>query len=354
MIKKINIFIFIIALVIQGCKKDPEVRLLDPPVFDINLYIPPGFPKPVYDFSGNNKLTEAGFKLGRSLFYDPILSRDNTISCGSCHQQFVAFAHSGHSTSHGIDGQFGTRNAPALQNLIWHPHFMHDGGVNHIEVQPLAPILNPIEMDGDLKTIIERFKANATYRKRFKAAFGDEEINSQRILYALTQFQGFLISYNSKYDKYIRGEAGVKFTDEEKKGLELFERKCASCHTPPLFSNFEFINIGLDSINISDQGRATITNLPEDIGKFKVPSLRNIEKTAPYMHDGRFWSLSEVLDHYRFHVKKVENLHPLLKNGIELSDEEKNQIIKFLKTLTDESFIKDPRFSDPFQNPEIH
>lgn len=346
--------IFFVLIFFQGCKKDPEVRLLDPPVYDINLYLPPGFPKPVYEFKGENKLTEAGFKLGRQLFYDPILSRDNTISCGSCHQQFVAFAHSGHSTSHGIDGQFGTRNAPALQNLIWHPAFMHDGGINHIEMQPLSPITNPIEMDGNLKVIIERLKASETYRKRFKAAFGDEEINSQRIFYALTQFQGFLISYNSKYDKYIRGEKGGQFTDDEKKGLALFEKKCASCHTPPLFTNFEFINIGLDSAFISDKGRADITLQPEDIGKFKVPSLRNIEKTFPYMHDGRFWSLNEVLDHYRFHVKQVDNLHPLLRSGIQLSDEEKNQIIKFLKTLTDESFINDPRFADPFQNQEIH
>lgn len=351
--KRILVIIIMINI-LAACKKDPQVRYLDPPVYDINLYVPAGFPKPVYDFSGDNKLSEAGFKLGRQLFYDPILSRDNTISCGSCHQQFVAFAHSGHSTSHGIDGQFGIRNAPALQNLIWHPSFMHDGGVSHIELQPIAPITNPIEMDGNLKVIIERLKASETYRKRFKAAFGDEEITSQKIFWAITQFQGLLNSYNSKYDKYIRGEKGVSFTDDEVKGLQLFEKKCASCHTPPLFTNFEFINTGLDSAFITDEGRAHITLLPEDIGKFKVPSLRNIEKTAPYMHDGRFWSLHEVLDHYRFNVKKVSNLHPLLKNGIQLTDEEKNQIIKFLKTLTDESFINDPRFADPFRNPEIH
>ncbi len=352
--KRKTILSLLVIVFLISCKKDPEVRLLEPPVYDINLNIPPGFPKPVYDFNGKNKLTEEGFKLGRHLFYDPILSRDNTISCGSCHQQFVAFAHSGHSTSHGIDGQFGTRNAPALQNLIWHPSFMHDGGINHIEMQPLSPIVNPIEMDGDLRVIIDRLKANATYRKRFKAAFGDEEINSQRIFYALTQFQGFLTSNNSKYDKYIRGESGGNFSEDEKKGMQLFEKKCASCHTPPLFSNFEFINIGLDSSFIFDKGRADITLLPEDISKFKVPTLRNVEKTFPYMHDGRFWSLNEVLDHYRFNVKKVDNLHPLLRNGIQLSDEEKNLIIKFLKTLTDDSFINDPRFADPFQNPEIH
>jgi cytochrome c peroxidase len=346
--------ILIFVSILTACKKDPQVRLSDPPAYDINFYVPAGFPKPVYNFNGENKLTVAGFKLGRQLFYDPILSRDNTISCGSCHQQFVAFSHSGHSTSHGIDGQFGTRNAPALQNLAWHPSFMHDGGISHIELQPLSPIVNPIEMDGDLRVIIERLKASETYRKRFRAAFGDEEINSQRIFWALTQFQGFLNSYNSKYDKYMRGEKGITFTEEEKKGLQLFEKKCATCHTPPLFTNFEFINTGLDSAFITDDGRAHITLLPEDIGKFKVPSLRNIEKTAPYMHDGRFWTLHEALDHYRFNVKKVSNLHPVLKNGIQLTDEEKNQIIKFLKTLTDESFINDPRFADPFQNPEIH
>ncbi len=340
--------------VFTSCKKDPEVRHLDPPVYDINFIVPPGFPKPVYDFSGQNKLSEAGFRLGRHLFYDPILSRDNTISCGSCHQQFAAFAHSGHSTSHGIDGQFGVRNSPALQNLAWHNTFMWDGGINHIEVQPLAPITNPIEMDEKLSTVIEKLKASATYRKRFKAVFGDDEINSQRIFYALTQFQGMLMSYNSRYDKYMRGEAGANFSDAEKKGLKLFEAKCASCHTPPLFTNFEFINNGLDSLFPFEKGRAHITADENDLGKFKVPSLRNVDVTFPYMHDGRFWSLNQVLEHYRSEIKNTPTLHPLLRNGIELSNEEKSQIISFLKTLTDDTFMKDPRFSDPFQNPEVH
>jgi cytochrome c peroxidase len=354
MLKHKFFIILVISFLLASCKKDVEVGFLQPPVYDIALYVPPGFPKPFYDFSGNNKLTEEGFKLGRQLFFDPILSRNNTISCGSCHQQFVAFAHSGHSTSHGIDGLFGTRNAPPLQNLIWHNTFMWDGGINHIEVQPLAPIANPVEMDEKMGHIIQKLKASENYRKRFKAAFGDETINSQRILFAITQFQGMLNSYNSKYDKYMRGEGGASFSETEKKGLLLFEKKCASCHTPPLFSNFDFINNGLDSVYTDEIGRERITGDANDRGKFKVPSLRNIEKTFPYMHDGRFWSLHQVLDHYRFEVKNTTTLHPILRNGIELSNEEKNQIIQFLKTLTDEEFLKDPRFSDPFQNPEVH
>jgi len=181
-------------LLIIACEPDASIPKpkSDTPVYDIRFTIPEGWPTPLYNFD-QNILTEEGFRLGRKLFYEKRLSRDNTISCGSCHQAFVAFAHSSHSVSHGVDGLLGNRNAPGLFNLNWHPTFMWDGGINHIEVQPLAPIANPVEMDEDIANVITKISVDAEYQKLFKDAYGDETVNSQRILKAIAQFQGMLV-----------------------------------------------------------------------------------------------------------------------------------------------------------------
>jgi cytochrome c peroxidase len=330
----------IIPAAFHACSVDPDVSPEISPEEKIELVIPQGFPQPVYNFSGN-PLTADGFKLGRKLFYDPILSRDNSTSCESCHQQFAAFAHLDHPVSHGIDNQFGTRNAPALFNLIWHSSFMWDGGINHIEVQPIAPITNPIEMDETLPSVISKLKNHPEYPSLFKKAFGTDSITSQLMLRAFAQFMGMMNSYNSKYDKYLRGEA--ELSAQEQNGLNIFRSRCESCHREPLFSDFTFRNNGLDDV-FADSGRAHITNLAEDIGKFKVPSLRNVAVSRPYMHDGRFQTLSQCIDHYRFHVKQSPTLDPLLTNGITLSENEKQDLLQFLSTLTDYEFINDPRF----------
>jgi cytochrome c peroxidase len=331
----------------SACEKDPPIPDPEPPVYDINFRVPAGWPQPVYSFE-NNTLTESGFRLGRKLFYDPRLSRDNTISCGSCHQAFAAFSHLSHPVSHGIDGLLGTRNAPPLYNLNWHPSFMWDGGINHIEVQPLAPITNPVEMDEKIPTVIAKIQQDPDYKKLFNAVYGDETVNSQRIFKAIAQFQGMLVSANSKYDQVMRGDAGVAFTPQEEHGLNVFRANCASCHKEPLFSDFSFRNNGL-SVNTTyhDSGRAHITKLATDRFKFKVPSLRNITLTEPYMHDGRFQTLQKCIDHYVKGVQQTENLDPLLTSGIALTTQEQQDLIRFLQTLADNSFVKDVRFQDP-------
>ncbi len=312
----------------------------------LRFEVPTNFPSPVYRFT-NNPVTEAGFALGRRLFYDPVLSVDHTISCASCHQPFAAFAQLDHDLSHGVDNCEGTRNTPALFNLVWQKAFMWDGGVNHIELSPLNALTNSCEMANNLDTIVNRLNNDAVYRAMFKNAFASRQINSQQLLRALAQFTGMMVSANSRYDKYIRKEAGGVLSETEMKGYALFTQQCASCHTEPLFTDLSYRNNGLDVLS-ADAGRDTITGLVSDKGKFKVPSLRNVALTAPYMHDGRIGSLAEVLAHYDHGVQPHPNLDAAFRKnerlGITLSKTEQQEIIAFLKTLTDTSFINDKRF----------
>lgn len=315
--------------------------------FTTPLYfeVPQNWPKPQYDFK-NNPLTEEGFQLGRNLFYDPILSRDNTISCQSCHLQNTGFTHIDHDVSHGIDGKIGTRNSLVLTNLAWSSSFMWDGGVNNLEVQAINPITNPIEMDEKLENVIAKLQRSEKYKRLFKKAFGDEKVTSQRLLKALAQFTVMLTSSDSKYDKVMRKEA--IFTPEEQKGYELFKSNCASCHTEPLFTNNKFENNGLSADDyFKDGGRIKITKDKKDSLRFKVPTLRNIELTAPYMHDGRFKSLQMVLFHYTEDIHNSSTLSKQLKRRIILTENEKGNLIEFLLTLTDRNFIKNPRFQFP-------
>lgn len=346
--KSFGIVLFIacwIVLTVIGCKPDPS---LDPDKDNgalVSFDVPQGWPQPVYTFQ-NNPLTQAGFQLGRKLFYDTRLSRDNSISCASCHQQFAAFSHLDHPLSHGIYGLFGKRNAPALFNEAWLPTFFWDGGVINIENQPINPIENPVEMNETMPEVIAKVTADADYSKRFKAAFGDETINSQRIFKALSQFMCAMVSSNSRYDQYMRGTGSL--STQELNGLTLFRAKCASCHKEPMFTDYSFRNNGLTpDAALNDSGRAHITGLAEDMRKFKVPSLRNIDLTRPYAHDGRFNTLDAMLEHYRTGIYQSATLDTALSNGIQMSDNEKQDIIAFLKTLTDTSFVKDPRFAEP-------
>jgi len=316
----------------------------------IHFIIPANFPKPVYDFK-NNALTSSGFLLGRYLFYDPSLSRDSSIACSNCHQSFAAFANLDHAVSHGVDYCLGTRNAPSLFNLAWQKEFMWDGGVKHIEFSPLNAITSHCEMASSLDTITKRLQQSPAYQKMFIDAFGNSEINSQKMLRALAQFLAMLVSANSKYDKHIRHEPGGNFSDEELAGYELYKQHCSACHSEPFFTDFSYRSNGLDAIS-EDPGRDTITNNESDRGKFRVPSLRNVELTSPYMHDGRFATLQEVLQHYNTGVKRNKNLDSLLqknnKLGIALNPSEHNRLIAFLKTLTDTAFINDKRFQENF------
>ncbi len=336
---------FFLAAALTGCFKDVEIEK------PIQFLKPSNFPAPHYEFK-TNTLTQDGFILGRKLFYDPILSRDSSTSCGSCHQQFVAFAHSGHRLSHGVDHLFGTRNSPGIFNAAWNKNFMWDGGVNHIEVMPTAPITNPVEMDETMLHVVQKLNRNSAYKQLFKNAFGTDTIDDRHMLYALSQFMGAMVSANSKYDKYVRGEKGGTFNTDEKAGLELFKKNCTSCHSGELFTDYSFANNGLDKSFSDDEGRGLITLLDEDKGKFRIPSLRNVEVTSPYMHDGRFWTLEEVITHYAEKVVSSSTIDQRLiqengKLGIVLTKQEQTQIITFLKTLTDYEFMNDKRFSEP-------
>lgn len=344
--KRISIFSFLSIVFFSFCKKDPEI--ISPLAGDnANTYapiVPDGWPSPVYDFSGNT-VTQDIFTLGRHLFYEPMLSEDSSISCGSCHQQVFAFSHGpSHATSHGVHDLLGKRNSPSLFNITWHTKIMWDGGISNLENQPIGPIQNPIEMNLTLGTALARIAASPKYKALFQKAYGDTVVTSPRFLKSFAQFMGLMVSYRSKYDKVKAGQES--FTVAENNGYQLFKAKCAACHAEPLFSDYSFRSNGLAVNAYQDSGRYRITMNPSDMFKFKVPSLRNLGFSAPYMHDGRFSSLSAVLNHYTSGVTNTTNLDPLLSSGIPMTTQEKNDIISFLSTLNDNEFVNDPRFSE--------
>jgi len=316
----------------------------------LEVKVPSNFPPLVYDLA-TNPPTEKGFELGKKLFYDGRLSSDGLVSCGFCHIQENAFTHHGHTVSHGVDNAVGTRNTPPIQNLAYQTTFMYDGATAHLDLQPIIPFTSKIEMNGNFANAIAMMKADPEYQKLFKIAFADGEINSENMLKALGQFMVMVTSSNSRFDKYRRHESGGTLTNEELDGYAVFNAKCASCHATDLFTDNSFRNNGLP-VNpaVNDVGRYRVTQLASDYYKFKVPSLRNIEKTAPYMHDGRLFTLEAVLEHYNSGVVSSETLDPILnKNealGIPLTTKEKTDIIAFLKTLTDNQYLTDKRFSE--------
>ncbi len=307
--------------------------------------IPAGWPATAYNFD-SNKITKQGFELGRKLFYDGNLAKDGFTSCASCHQQFAAFVTFDHDFSHGVNNTFTTRNATGLQNLAWTKNFMYDGGINHLDLQPLAPLTAPNEMGETITGVLQKLQADGKYRQMFTAAFGNDQITTQRMTRALSQFILMMINNNSKYDRVMRNEAS--FNLAESLGYKIFKSKCTNCHTEPLFTDNTFRNTGISiNMNIKDVGRMKVTNNPLDSLKFKVPSLRNVEVTAPYGHDGRFNNLDIVMEHYRSRVINGPTTDPLVKNGISLSNFEIGQIKAFLYTLTDSTYLTDKRFSAP-------
>lgn len=341
--KSIHIIIFLCLAVLLASSFIKEYQFIfqpDPMKFEI----PKGWPKPSKDIFAINKPTKQGFALGKKLFYDGRLSKDGEVSCASCHQQFAAFSNYDHNLSHGVNNSLTTRNAPSLANVAWMNELHWDGAINHIEVQPLAPLTAPNEMGENLDSILLKLKADPEYRKLFKEAFGDEKITGQRMLKAITQFVGMLVSCNSKYDKMKRGEA--EFTEYEKNGYNLFRTNCNSCHQEPLFTDNSFRNNGQKLNKQIDIGRMKITQNKKDSLKFKVPTLRNVQLSFPYFHDGSVYSLYKVVDHYRNGIDTSSNIiDTVLKKRIVLSDKEKYELVYFLYTLTDSSFIKNPQFA---------
>jgi cytochrome c peroxidase len=335
--------IVIISLIILVCACSKET--ID--VFR-SFEKPENFPDPVYHLS-SNEITKATFELGRKLFYEPRFSRDNTVSCGSCHIQSAGFTHHGHDVSHGIDDRLGKRNSPPIMNLAWRKNFFWDGSVTDLDMQPFVPITNFVEMDETIDNVIQKLEVHPDYPGLFNKAFGSSGINSGRIMKALSQFMVMLVSNNSKYDSVMRNQGKI-FTSDERKGYELFKQHCSSCHTEPLFTDESFRNNGIGIGYNNDSGRYTVTLIEADKYTFKVPSLRNLAYTSPYMHDGRFITLNAVLEQYAEHVKDTPNLDPLLRQngvlGIPLTVAERQSILAFLATLNDKSFITDTRFSE--------
>ena len=328
-----------------SCKKNVspiEEKGLTPYV----LNIPPGLPPMI--IPADNPMTEEGVALGKMLFYDPILSGDNTQSCGSCHKQQFAFSDSTIRFSIGIDKLPGTRNAMPLVNLGYQKQFFWDGGAANLESQVIGPIQNPLEMHETLVNALAELNAHPQYPALFKKVFGGDKITTSMVMKAIAQFERTMISGNSKYDRVKRGLD--VFSAQEQRGMQLFTKidkgDCGHCHViGSTFSDFEYRNTGLDSIP-ADSGRGRITLNPSDDGKFKTPSLRNIALTAPYMHDGRFATLEECIEHYNTGFRYTANLDPNLENSKKgrLNPSEIQDIIAFLHTLTDTEFINNPKF----------
>lgn len=328
------------------------------------LTVPAGFPTPI--IPADNPLTNEGVALGRQLFYEKALSSTGTMSCGSCHQQSKAFT-DGRALAVGIDGVANPRGTMSLANVAWSKQLTWDGAFTTLETQALKPLENPIELHQLLATSVAKLQATTRYPALFQAAFGTQTITPELTLKALAQFERTLVSGTSRYDTYMATRTG--FTADEVKGLQLYSThiapgtvrgaECFHCHARPLMSsNYEgaFFNNGLD-LTFADPGRGGITKLAVDQGKFIAPTLRNIALTAPYMHDGRFKTLEEVLDHYSDHVQMAspgldDNLvlglnNPPFGTHMDLTAAEKKQVIAFLNTLTDAAFVSDPRFADP-------
>lgn len=332
--------LILVFLYFASCKREDNIEPLLPDNPEIPLHIPAGFP-PLNAAVKENKPTQYGVKLGRKLFHEKRFSGNNTISCASCHQQDRAFADN-NVQAIGIEDRVGLRNTPPIQNLAFLKYYNWDGNIWNLEKQVLVPIITPEEMNSSIVQVINKLKDDPLYRELFKKAFGDEDITPERIYKSIVQYEYSLISANSKYDKVKRNE-GAQFTESEKRGYHLFQSKCEGCHSTELFTDQTFRNIGFPlNPSMEEAGRGRVTGIPSDYMKFRVPSLRNVEFTAPYGSFGQFATLKTVLDYLDAGVLYAENLDPILKengNRIPMAEEEKEDIISFLKTLSDPEFV---------------
>lgn len=352
-----------IMLSLGSCKKDTEPSSSSV-VYDNTPYALQIGNLSTPTIAPDNPLTIQGVKLGRMLFYEDKLSADGSLNCASCHRQQHAFSDS-NRFSIGVKGLPGGRQAMAVFNLAWNQNqFFWDGRANLLRDQSLMPIQDHLEMNETLENVVAKLSADQTYKDQFIRAFGTNEITSQRISLALEQFMNSIVSYNSKYDQYLRGE--VALTPSEERGRKLYFAEynpffpdqsgadCAHCHSPSNFENNQYMNNGLYAeAQITDIGRQKVTNDPMDKGKMRVPSLRNIEVTGPYMHDGVFNTLEEVVEHYNSGIQSSSTLDPTLQNtqgtGLMLDAQDKADLVAFLKTLTDQDLLNNQAYSDPFK-----
>jgi len=345
-----------------ACNKDDE-QPKEPVVHDETPFdlAYGSFPDP--NLPEDNPLTVQGVQLGRMLFYDPILSKDGTQSCASCHRQVDGFSDTAR-VSIGVEMLPGHRQAMSVFNLAWHSNeFFWDGRATLLRDQSLLPIQDPLEMNETLENVVSKLSDTEMYRDQFMRTFGSDEITAEKMSLAMEQFMLSIVSFNSKYDKYLAGE--VSLTESEERGRILFETEynpffpessgadCAHCHGGINFENDQYMNNGLDTdATITDLGREEVTENPLDRAKFKVTSLRNVAVTPPYMHDGRFQTLEEVIDHYNAGIQESSTADPTVLNtketGLFLTDQDKEDLLNFLKTLTDETFLNEESYKSPF------
>lgn len=358
--KNFIILFFISTLIatIQSCKKEQTNNTEEsdtPYILDYGVFPPPSI-------AIDNPLTKEGVQLGRMLFYEKMLSGNNKQSCASCHIQEFAFNDTA-QFSFGIEGLRGKRNAMSVFNMAWNSNgFFWDGRANLLRHQSLKPIQDPLEMKETLTNVVIKLQRSNIYPNQFKKAFGTSQIDTILISKALEQFMNSILSNNSKYDDYLAGK--ITLTPQEERGRFLFFTEynpafptnsgadCQHCHSGVNFENDKYMNNGIDNdASVTDIGREKVTNDVNDKAKFKVPSLRNVELTAPYMHDGRFKTLDDVIDHYNL-VKTSATLDASfiqqLPNGLKLSNTDKQALIAFLKTLTDQKLISNPAYKSPF------
>jgi len=344
-----------IVLLIHSCKKDPKEEPDAPYIIDIGVFPPP-------TIASDNLLTREGVKLGKMLFYDKILSRTSTQACASCHMQQFAFNNTS-KFSTGVNDLPGNRNAMSVFNMAWNTNqFFWDGRANLLRHQSLMPIQDNLEMDETLANVVSKLQASSNYPDQFRRAFGTTQIDTLLISKALEQFMNSIVSNQSKYDDYLAGNTTL--TTDEERGRYLFFTEynagfpatsgadCQHCHGGANFENDNYMNNGIDDdISVTDIGRQKVTSNINDKAKFKVVSLRNVELTAPYMHDGRFSTLEQVVDHYNL-VKNSSTLDASflqqLPNGLLLSSADKQALVAFLKTLTDQKLLTNPEYESPF------
>ena len=342
MIMTKNTCLLLIIITLFGCRKEDDYEC-NPTPFNPTPYTiatPPGFPDMI--IPENNPMTVEGIMLGEKLFNDNILSGDETVSCASCHIKTAGFSDT-NQFSIGINGLAGDRNASTIINAGWNNQFNWDGSARNLEEQAFEPIRNPVEMNNTWENVEMKLNTHAEYPTLFKNAFNIDYIDSIHIVKAIAQFERTLISVNSRYDQYLRGE--IQLTPSELNGFAIFNSEkgdCFHCHGTQMFTDNLFHNNGLDTEPFNDWGLGNITNNPLDNAKFKSPTLRNIEFSKPYMHDGRFNSLEEVVEHYNSGGNFSSTVDPLMKKlgvGLQLTNEEKQDLIAFLKTLSDPDFL---------------
>ncbi len=358
-----------IVVTVNRCKPDEDDGV-DPPSTPIgtpyDLEVPQGFPQP--NIPADNPLTVEGIKLGRFLFYDKKLSRDMTMSCGSCHLQTVALSDP-EPKSTGIRGMQTRRHAMVLFNLAFQEKFFWDGRALSLEEQAIMPILDPVELDNDIATVISRLEVDPVYPTMFKDAFGSEAVTEERIAKAIAQFERTIISANSEFDSVIRMELKADFgpsrinNGNPRRGMEIFNNEigdCFHCHggveSQFLFGAFgvddQFKNNGLKETHVNDRGLGEVTGRSFDDGKFKVPSVRNARFSKPFMHDGSIAELDSLIEFYNFggHANSP-NIDPNMKAagiGRNWTTQQKEDLLAFMETLVDFKFLSDTNYSDPF------